>query len=366
MPRRVLLLALLPLLLSAGAARSSPAQNRPGPWLDPPHGHSGQDMGSLPVFEFHSGFWVNLHHFLYQQARERRTPGASKTAQASLAGLTEGEQRAWEDAVAFYAASYADRDVQFNYDLTLLKNQLGDFEDCTELSAIPRKECDAGLPGKITPVLNRAAPVYRKHWWPEHDRANRRWVEAVAPLVREKSLELAQRLAEIYQTPWPKEKIRVEVVSYANSAGAYATLDPLRLTLSSLDPRNQGNAALEMLFHEATYGLAEPVQDAIVRECRRRGKPIPRDLWHALLFYTTGVAVRSALVAEAPAEERDPPSKVLPGTPLPKSNGTSAIREGLYARGWSGYQALLQRYWQPYLDGKISFDTAVSRMVAAL
>jgi hypothetical protein len=366
--RKILLLALLPLLLAAGP-RNAAAQDGPGPLLEPPHGHSGPSMGALPVFEFHSGFWVNLHHFLYQQARERRSPGASKTAQAAPGGFTEDEQRAWNEAVAFYAANYADRDLQFNYDLTLLKNQLGDFETCTELSAVPRKECDAGLPGKITPILNRAAPVYRKHWWPEHDRANRRWVDAVSPLVQEKSLELARRLAEIYQTRWPKEKIRVEVVSYANPAGAYATLDPLRLTFSSVDPRNQGDAALEMLFHEASYGLAEPVQDAIVRECRQRGKAIPRDLWHALLFYTTGVAVRSALVETPPAEpeeEPEPPGKAMPGTPQPKPSGTSAIREGLYARGWSGYEALLQRYWQPYLDGKISFDIAVSRMVAAL
>ena len=45
-------------------------------------------MGPLPVFEFHSGFWVNLHHFLYQQARERRDPGASKAAPAALPGFT--------------------------------------------------------------------------------------------------------------------------------------------------------------------------------------------------------------------------------------------------------------------------------------
>jgi hypothetical protein len=361
-------LALLPLLL-AGNAGNSTAQDRPSPLLEPPHGHSGPGMGALPVFEFHSGFWVNLHHFLYQQARELRAPGASKTAQAAPGGFTADEQRAWDEAVTFYAANYADRDLQFNYDLMLLKNQLGDFETCTELSPLPRKECDAGLPGKITPILNRAAPVYRQHWWTEHDRANRRWVDAVSPLVKENSLELARRLAEIYQTRWPKEKIRVEVVSYANPAGAYATLDPLRLTFSSVDPRNQGDAALEMLFHEASYGLAEPVQDAIVRECHQRGKAIPRDLWHALLFYTTGVAVRSALVETPAAEaaaEAEPAGKIMPGTPQQKPGGPSAIREGLYARGWSGYEWLLQRYWQPYLDGKINFEIAVSRMVAAL
>lgn len=33
--------------------------------------------GPLPVFEFHSGFWVNLHHFLYHEAR---APGGKRTA----------------------------------------------------------------------------------------------------------------------------------------------------------------------------------------------------------------------------------------------------------------------------------------------
>ena len=43
-----------------------------------------------------------------------------------------------------------------------------------------------------------------------------------------------------------------------------------------------------------------------------------------------------------------------------------AYRYGLYARGWSHYQRGLERYWQPYLDGKGEFDTAVARLVANL
>ena len=34
--------------------------------------------GPLPVFEFHSGFWVNLHHTLYSLARERKASGTEK------------------------------------------------------------------------------------------------------------------------------------------------------------------------------------------------------------------------------------------------------------------------------------------------
>jgi len=42
----------------------------------------------------------------------------------------------------------------------------------------------------------------------------------------------------------------------ANNTGAYTTLDPLRVTIASTDARNQGSAALEVLFHEASHGIA--------------------------------------------------------------------------------------------------------------
>ena len=114
---------------------------------------------------------------------------------------------------------------------------------------------------------------------------------------------MSHRLADIYQTRWPAEKIRVDVTAVANYAGAYTTLEPLRVTIASTDTRNQGAAAMEVLFHEASHGIATPVELAIARECRQRDKPIPRDLWHALIFYTTGEVIKPILDAqsEAPA-----------------------------------------------------------------
>jgi hypothetical protein len=35
---------------------------------------------SVYPFVFHSGFWINLHHFLYEQAAERNKPGSSGSA----------------------------------------------------------------------------------------------------------------------------------------------------------------------------------------------------------------------------------------------------------------------------------------------
>jgi hypothetical protein len=171
---------------------------------------------------------------------------------------------------------------------------------------------------------------------------------------------LSERLADIYQTRWPHKKIRVDVVAYANWAGAYTTVDPLRVTISSLDQRNQGAQALEVLFHEGSHGIAEAVQTAIIRECRQRDKPIPRDLWHALVFYTTGEVIRTVLAGYS-ATQGDK------GGSVPGNGYTAyAVREGLYQRGWKNYLDLLQRFWQPYLDGKASFDDAIARMVSAL
>jgi hypothetical protein len=357
-------------------------------------------FGTLPVFEFHSGFWVNLHHTLYYQARQknvepgtvRNAPGRPALKSDPTPAFSESEQRVWNDSVSYYAANFANKDLLFSNDLVDLNNQLSDFEDCPDLSGTKQKFCNAGLPPELTRKLESAAAVYRAHFWPEHDRANRRWIFAVAPLVREQGLGIAERLADIYQTPWPRRKIRVDVAAYANWAGAYTTVDPLHVTISSTDARNQGSAALEILFHEGSHGIAQGVEAAIIRECRQRDKAIPRDLWHALVFYTTGEVLRPILTAGGAvrAEEQGPRPEALPahggaGAPdaapkvLEATPGTPgarhgraqvytpyAFREGLYQRGWQSYLDLLARFWQPYLQGQVSFEDAIAHIVSAL
>src|SRR5208337_3374418 len=193
--------------------------------------------------------------------------------------------------------------------------------------------------------------------------ANRRWVVRVAPLVREQGVGLSERLADIYQSKWPKEKIRVEVCAFANSAGAYTTLDPLRVTIASTDPRNQGPEALEVLFHEASHDIARPVETAITRECRQRDKPIPRDLWHALIFFTTGEVLRPIMQE---AEQQNAPDDDLPPQRHTTTTVPPGLSEKLSQRGWEVYSRLLSVYWQPYLDVKVSFEDAIAHLVCRL
>lgn len=312
-----------------------------------------------PVFQFQSGFWLNLHHFLYQQARLRserpvtRT-GTSATAKATIGAageaslvaatdaLSPDELAAWNRALDYYASDPAKRDLLFDNYMVLMKNRLSELAAAPDLST-------SGLRKEVVEAMQAAAPVYRAHWWAQHDRANREWVAKLEPMVEKLGTPLAQELSNVYQADWPLAPVVVDVSVYAGRVAGYTSLDPVHVTVSSVDPRNQNEAALEILFHEASHGLAQAVREGIARECRLRKKPIPRDLWHAVLFYTTGEVVRRTLSAQQSTE-------YMP----------YAYRHGLYERGWQNFQSLLERHWQLYLDGKIDFDRAIARMANAL
>jgi hypothetical protein len=315
------------------------------------------DTTSLPSFEFHSGFWINLHHFLYLQGRIRNNPAdeAKKsyaTSTGSAAAMTPAEQKAWNAALAVYAGDWSSRDLVHNGIMGLINNRLAELENCPELAGKSASECTSGLQPELVTALDEAAPIYRARWWQEQDRENRAWIAAVAPLVRQMGATLGGQLAEVYQRPWPAGGYRVDVTWYAGPEGAHTSLEPVHVTIASHDPRNQGLAAFEMLFQQASYAVAEGVSETIARDCRQLGKPIPRNLWPALLFYTTGEFIRRTF---------GPNSGELAVT---AGYSPYAYRSGLRDHAWGDYERVLERYWQQYLDDQISFETAISRIIA--
>ena len=319
----------------------------------------------LPVFDFYSGFWINLHHVLYEQARleasrptTRSQPKQPDGAERRLPldELSTAEKQAWSSAVTEYAQHWTSHDLLFDAEMVRIKDRLAETGDDESVQL-------SGLTPELIAPLARAAPVYRAHWWAEDDRTNRAWISSVAPMVEQLGAQLARELARVYRVEWPAGNIRVDVCAYAGLFGAYTTLDPLRVTVSSRDLRNQGESALEVLFHESSHALAEPVRDAIARDCKASNKPIPRDLWHALLFYTTGEIVRRNLAPVVGAGAAVEASK----TPrAPAAYEPYAYRQGLYVRDWQSYERALEQYWRPYLEGHASFDDAVARLVNQL
>ena len=323
----------------------------------------------LPIFEMHSGFWSNLHHFLYLQSRLTKSGVPSPKPErgeaqpdevpVSLIGLPEAEIHAWQDAVAFYSKDLGKRDLLLNGDMEIINNQLSLMESCPDLEGKTTPLCKSGLRSDLVEALEQAAPVFRAHWWELQDHANREWISQVAPLIQKMGVELSGQLADVYQRPWPSQRIRVDVVWYGGPFGAYTSLDPMHITISSHDPRNRGVYGFEVLFHEASHAVSGSVTQAIAKDFRARDKPIPRDFWHALLFYTTGEIVRRDVEYGSMTftdEQRNGASEYLP----------YAARFGLYSGSWEHFRALLDLYWLPYLDGRVSFETAMTRMAAEM
>jgi hypothetical protein len=105
--------------------------------------------------------------------------------------------------------------------------------------------------------------------WQKVNDANRRWI-VQTPLIGRYGAQLATELEQCYQTAWPFDSVRVDVVNYANWAGAFTTLYPTRITISSIDAANQNTAALKILFHEAPHGIVDKLIGTLHTECKSK------------------------------------------------------------------------------------------------
>jgi len=295
------------------------------------------------LFEFHSGAWLNLHHVLWGQALQRRHDAGGRDATMGLddvnpAELDDASARTWRQAIDFYAATYADRNFTFDDAMADLNTRIAAVDDQADVRR-------SQLPPELAEILAQTMPIYRAHWWPAHDRGNRAWVDEATGYVAQHGAELSRELARAYHSAWPRVALRVDVTRYASWSGAYTTLEPDHLTIDSSDPRNRGPNALECVLHEASHAIVRPLRDSLDREGQAQGKASD-DLWHAVLFYTTGYLV----------QRRIGPDYV-----------PYAYKYGLYTRGaWPSYLAALEHQWTPYLDGKKPFDAAVHDLVAAI
>jgi len=298
------------------------------------------------LFDFHNGFWVNLHHFLYREAQlsepQRSTDdlALSKADSDELEHLSPAERSAWNQAVSYYGRSLAKHDLIFDDDLIQIKNQLEEAESSSDLA-------NTKISADLKAVILKAAPIYRKYWWERHNAENKEWIANLEPLVKRYGSILSARMSRIYDEPWP-HPVRVDAVAYANWAGAYTTPAPTRPTISSTDPRNQGPAALEAVFHETSHGMIGKVRDAISAaeanlNAHRPGAAFhPGSIWHAVLFYTA-----DELVAEQ-----------IPGY-IPYAD-----KNGLWERAWPAPdRSLIEQDWKPHMNGSVALEQALTKLV---
>jgi hypothetical protein len=118
-------------------------------------------------------------------------------------------------------------------------------------------------------------------------------------------------------------------------------------TVLAPEKASDPDVAFEIVFHEASHTVDDQIMQTLDREAAKQHVKIPEDLWHALIFYTSGEIVKRELGKQADAAYKP-----------------YAYRFNLYSRGnWDPLRVALERSWQPYLDGKSTFDNALHDLV---
>ena len=283
---------------------------------------------TVPPYELQSNPWVNLHQRLLHQA-QFGTP-------ASPERLSAGEKATWDGVVDTYKTLFKDRSAVFN-------KELADIDTAVRGASTTLPDA---IPPKAAEALRTAMPLYEKAQWAEDDAINRFWIAVAEPLLRSAGPELLAAHGKAYGIPMPK-RIHVDVAPYAGQFGGYTVGDDQQVytVVTSIDPGYQGFSALEMLMHEPSHGIVGSNDWAVGSEITKVSKELgvkPRyNLWHALLFYTSGELTRQALARRGVTDYKP------------------VIYRGMFDRQFQGMQQSIETHWGAVLAGAKSREEAI-------
>jgi len=325
---------LLGMLLSAPAVARAQAPAR-SPVLTTAH------------FAFFSDFDTNLNDALIAAglARKRAKPELFRSGPEvpCFGKLPRSVRAAWDGAVNYYAEiiSPGGWTTREQY---LIRVRLAGFDE--EL-----KDEDGEFVELARNFMAAATPAYRACRWTDQDGRNHRWIEDLEPRLSADERRIALRLQELYQKQWNGLPIPVDIVETVDWSGANTILRNPTGGHLLISNATQGPAALEVVFHEASHllmGVDSPVRLALDAAAAADDWKMPGDLWHVVLFYTTGEAVRRIL------EDGGNP-------------GYRPMLDEIFDRGtWVGYRQALESDWRPYLDGDRTLPEAAAGLVGAL
>ncbi len=326
---RLLTSALLILLIGAGqAGAAEPVSAAPSSTVLPAHRAN---------FEFHSAFLMNLHHFLFnlgvhQELMDKIIWPITPTRE---------EMNSLRAAVAFYHDNYVRRDLLFDEVMTSIKTGLSIDDARRDASSLP-------LTQPLIAVLNSVAPMYARCIWAEQDALNQTWIREAKVLDARYGEEIQGGIEHYLGRPFPTSPIRIDVVvETGKRQGGYTDVQTV---IPGGRISYQGLASLEMLYHETSHiASTTALDEAIEARLKQTRRPLDSDLWHALQFYTVGTLVRDVVKRQDGADYEP-----------------YADKAGLFKGYWSPFMPLIETDWRAYMQGKSSFQNAITRMVDKL
>ncbi len=299
------------------------------------------------TFRFYSHFETNLNDALIASGVARNFgrdelfhAGAE---QACFDALAPSVRAGWNRAVDYYAEIVSPHQFNARQQVVLRLH----------LAALPvtRDERERQYLAVADGFMAAAARAYRACRWQMQDEKNRQWLQQLVPQLEEHEQGIAARLATLYGVSWPESLFDVDIVETVSWAGANSFFPEGSAGHILVASEPEALESLETVFHEASHGFmlgGDPLREALSDAARDRGIDPPKDLWHVVLFVTTGETVRKALET---AGETDYEPMIYE----------------IYTRSdWGRYREAMNAVWPDYLDGERTARDAIAAVIARM
>lgn len=306
----------------------------------------GQEKKRTPFsrterFDFYINKWLNQHHFLYRIAEDLAKDSSSQLGDLpAFQELTVADLATATEAITYYQTHIIDKNLLFNSTLRTVKANLSQLPD-----QVSWKE--TSFEAALVAIWKAFEPVYEKYFWPSHSAKNEKTLEQHFDRITTFEGRALARLSQLAQAEWPAGKIRVDVSYYADWAGAYTSTQPLHIVISTASVGPEGDW-VETLFHEASHSLIGGRKGKVattIKEIAAESElVIPRQLWHAVLFYFAGSVIQDLLGEEGVDYE------------------LFMLREKVFGQ----YHEQLDRHMKPYLQGEVELKIALERLMLSL
>lgn len=298
-------------------------------------------------FTFQSNKYLNAHLFLYNKAigckfgKKPNDSLAYYSFKDKFGTLDQKEISELNNIIRYYKDSLLSKDLLFDSTMT-------EFSDLLSEANLPKIKWKLKWQLETMNTLKLFEPYFTKLYWFAIDSTNKAWLNTYKQQIKEMEISFIPALEKIYQTKLPDTKIKVDLSCYATWTGAYSYKNSYcHIIFSSYSKANQGDLAAEVIFHEASHFLVDKLAEQI--QIALNGKEVKKstNLWHNIIFYTTGYEMIKQYkvkwktfepyYVQMKFEEKFPDFKVsVDGCKL---------------------------YWNDYIEGKLTFNAAVKKLV---
>jgi hypothetical protein len=194
-------------------------------------------------------------------------------------------------------------------------------------------------------------PHFIKLYWKEIEADNMAWIAANKKSIERLETIIVPQLESAYETKLPDSKVIIDLTCYATWAGAYSFSDSFcHVILSSSHSANKGDLGVEVVFHETSHFLVDKLNLRIAELTKGKNIKGAFNLWHNVLFYTTGYLLVKQFTNEG--KTFTPYHRVMKFEDKFPDFKTTV--------------ELCRRYWDAHLEGRQSMDQAITQMLASL